>query len=604
MPNWSQSPPAQSDLDEESFPPSPEISCLSTPQIPFPSQHHIFSQYETPTRTLLQHNLNIHEMNNFNRFPQPQIPTMQQKFEILHNATESDLQRAGNAAYNLLYSKCLELTAELNANRKLNKTLGKLVAQPPRLPKFELWDLLDHETDYTNICFNTLTSWTDYKKNKANSSQKAPHNLGFLQSKNSTYIVSAPNSKDQMSAIWQTSKSIWSDLYIADVDPESWGVVNTEIGDYFYARLASIHPEFCYCNNGKWKAKVYATVKYPDFTTNVRDKGKLQRDPTIKVLRSKRPSPNNVEPPLKKKRKKNLKINTTTTSPISLTMPIASGSGTTPSPDIASNSTTSAQSAGVSLSPEQLAGLIPFDNNEFVDPSSTRLSPSPVSSSAIIPVVPPGAISSTSSASEPVWESSGIIPVQGPAPSTTAIPTTTIVNAAGDGSIATAMGAVPTTTISDVAGDGSTDTATTVAASTTINDAAGDGSTDTSGVAPLALGSNTTGVDPFTSHSVPQTVPPPSVPFTSTVKAKPVPKKQQPMVLEANCAITGRNLFAAEYLKTHEVTTAKFTAIYETQARKLKKNANKTTENPANGTGSRDNSVPGGAGAMGDSRER
>ncbi|KAE9404148.1 hypothetical protein BT96DRAFT_989638 [Gymnopus androsaceus JB14] len=83
------------------------------------------------------------------------------------------------------------------------------------------------------------------------------------------------------------------------------------------------------------------------------------------------------------------------------------------------------------------------------------------------------------------------------------------------------------------------------------------------------------------------------------------------MVLEANCAITGRILFAAEYLKTHEVTTAEFTAIWkdvpktmkDTQARKLKKNANKTTGNPANGTGSRDNSVSGGAGAMGDSRE-
>jgi len=64
--------------------------------------------------------------------------------------------------------------------------------------------------------------------------------------------------------------------------------------------------------------------------------------------------------------------------------------------------------------------------------------------------------------------------------------------------------------------------------------------------------------------------------------------------------------------------TLNFTQIYETQARKLKKvrnvissqffreltsycsiqNANKTTGNPANGTGSRDNSVPGGAGAM------
>lgn len=199
---------------------------------------------------------------------------------------------------------CLISLSSTISSRKLNETLGKLVAQPPvalaapapgpstsvshiqsviqRLPKFELWDLLDHETDYANIRFNTLASWTDYKKNKANSSQKAPHDLGFLQSKDGTYIVSAPNSKDQMSAIWQTSKSIWSDLYIADVDPESWGVVNTEIGDYFYARLASIHPEFCYCNNGKWKAKVYVTVKYPDFTTNVRDKGKLQRDPTIK----------------------------------------------------------------------------------------------------------------------------------------------------------------------------------------------------------------------------------------------------------------------------------------------------------------------------------
>lgn len=189
----------------------------------------------------------------------------------------------------------------------MTETLEKLIAQPvasaaptlgvsppishiqsviQRLPKFEPWDLLDRATDYPDIRFDTLASWIDYKKSRANSSQKAPHDLGFLQLQDGTYSVSASNSKDQMSAIWQTSKSIWSDLYIADVDPESWGLVNSEIGDYFYARLASIHPEFRYCNNGKWKAKVYATVKYPDFTMNVRDKGKLERDPTIKGAKS------------------------------------------------------------------------------------------------------------------------------------------------------------------------------------------------------------------------------------------------------------------------------------------------------------------------------
>ncbi|KAE9389593.1 hypothetical protein BT96DRAFT_1024992 [Gymnopus androsaceus JB14] len=36
----------------------------------------------------------------------------------------------------------------------------------------------------------------------------------------------------------------------------------------------------------------------------------------------------------------------------------------------------------------------------------------------------------------------------------------------------------------------------------------------------------------LSSHSVPQTVPPSSAALTSTVKAKPVPKKQQLMVLE------------------------------------------------------------------------
>ncbi|KAJ3755038.1 hypothetical protein EV360DRAFT_73208 [Lentinula raphanica] len=55
--------------------------------------------------------------------------------------------------------------------------------------------------------------------------------------------------------------------------------------DYFYRAMAAKFSEFRFCNNGKWKARLYAIGKYPDWKRDYRDKGKLRQDAAIEALR-------------------------------------------------------------------------------------------------------------------------------------------------------------------------------------------------------------------------------------------------------------------------------------------------------------------------------
>lgn len=80
---------------------------------------------------------------------------------------------------------------------------------------------------------------------------------------------------------WKFSKSIWNSFYVADCDPETWGMVTNDVGDYYYQMMATEFPEFRYCDNGKWKARIYATQKYPDWVNKVRKDGSLTRNPGI-----------------------------------------------------------------------------------------------------------------------------------------------------------------------------------------------------------------------------------------------------------------------------------------------------------------------------------
>ncbi|KAJ3779046.1 hypothetical protein FB446DRAFT_711993, partial [Lentinula raphanica] len=49
--------------------------------------------------------------------------------------------------------------------------------------------------------------------------------------------------------------------------------------------MAAEFPEFRFCNDGKWKARLYAIGKYPDWKRDYRDKDRLRRDVVLESLR-------------------------------------------------------------------------------------------------------------------------------------------------------------------------------------------------------------------------------------------------------------------------------------------------------------------------------
>ncbi|KAJ3744112.1 hypothetical protein DFH05DRAFT_1525123 [Lentinula detonsa] len=98
-------------------------------------------------------------------------------------------------------------------------------------------------------------------------------------------------------------------------------------------------------------------------------------------------------------------------------------------------------------------------------------------------------------------------------------------------------------------------------------------STSTDSFIPSLSTSSSRQVDPLTSIAIACTVPTPTeLEFTSTLipKAVAVTKskstkisKDKPMVLPQGAALTGQNIFAAEYLKTNQPTLREFTEVWQ-----------------------------------------
>ncbi|KAE9388103.1 hypothetical protein BT96DRAFT_1004499 [Gymnopus androsaceus JB14] len=135
-------------------------------------------------------------------------------------------------------------------------------------------------SSFTGISPNLILKWT---KKKANSGSN-PHELGYLQSSTGKYSI---KDKAHMKEFTATSKSIWNQFYIQDLDPHTWhNGVDDHVADYFYAKMASTYEEFRFCDNGRWKARLYAIKNYPEWTQSTRESGHLQCNSSISVLQS------------------------------------------------------------------------------------------------------------------------------------------------------------------------------------------------------------------------------------------------------------------------------------------------------------------------------
>jgi hypothetical protein len=123
------------------------------------------------------------------------------------------------------------------------------------------------QADYPDAKYWTLKRWqkhTDKANGDTNSSK-----LAFLCDEDGNLV-----SKDRIKVMADTARKLWSDLYRHRYDPVTWRYVGKAADEYFTNNMRIAFPEFGLCAEN-WKVKMFATVRYPDWSIGSRGSGKL-----------------------------------------------------------------------------------------------------------------------------------------------------------------------------------------------------------------------------------------------------------------------------------------------------------------------------------------
>jgi hypothetical protein len=122
--------------------------------------------------------------------------------------------------------------------------------------------------DYPAVKLWTKKAWTEYGRAEEERGRDVPK-LGFLTDEDGV-----PISKDRMSAVMATARSLFVEIYRARYDPETWRVVSNSAATYFNNKISTEYPEFQLCDE-QWKCNTFATIQYPTWKRDHRAKGKL-----------------------------------------------------------------------------------------------------------------------------------------------------------------------------------------------------------------------------------------------------------------------------------------------------------------------------------------
>ncbi|KAF4587956.1 hypothetical protein EYR38_009917 [Pleurotus pulmonarius] len=212
-----------------------------------------------------------------------------QLLEIVRSATHQTLIMSGNPAYMELNSRWMKASAELEAERRVNHSLqgtqatwqsafssisaplASTSAQRPPRPALQIPNevqLVSHD-DCPEVRFYSLTDWERYKKRCADAGRMYTK-LDFLED-----IHGRPVSDSQRRAFSQTVYGLFNELHSAGLDPPTWSKRQATAGEYVCQQLSKQHREFRYCEDGKYKASLYASIKFPDWNRDSRQAGKL-----------------------------------------------------------------------------------------------------------------------------------------------------------------------------------------------------------------------------------------------------------------------------------------------------------------------------------------
>ena len=128
---------------------------------------------------------------------------------------------------------------------------------------------LDPE-DYPHACYWTQSSWTEYKKKRTNQGFTV-YGLDFMRDEDGEKI-----SDERLSAMTKRAKQLWNTLYRYRQDPSSWGKKTDFEADFFSRHMRLSFSEFGLCE-GSWKAEAFAIIRYPDWSSKVRNSGTILR---------------------------------------------------------------------------------------------------------------------------------------------------------------------------------------------------------------------------------------------------------------------------------------------------------------------------------------
>jgi len=139
---------------------------------------------------------------------------------------------------------------------------GPLQKMPSPLP-------LDQD-DYPDAVYWTHQSWQDYSQQRDQKGEKVKK-LGFICTEDGEFVGAS-----RIKTMTETAKKLWNHLHHHRLAPATWHLISQDAYDYFSSHMCASYPEFRLCE-GDWKAKMFATIRYPDWSHGSRASGKLTR---------------------------------------------------------------------------------------------------------------------------------------------------------------------------------------------------------------------------------------------------------------------------------------------------------------------------------------
>lgn len=120
--------------------------------------------------------------------------------------------------------------------------------------------------DYEDVEFWTIGQWNEHK-----SAEPDCGKLDFLTDDSGSKV-----GKGRLKEMSTEASILFNELYRHRHDPSTWSTRTAVASTFFSNTMRQKFPEFQWCE-GDWKVHMFATVRYPSWVADNRDKGRLQR---------------------------------------------------------------------------------------------------------------------------------------------------------------------------------------------------------------------------------------------------------------------------------------------------------------------------------------